>query len=324
MKPKAAFFTSNPGNIDYVYSKGRREQVNELFEVCPEVITPENFTANAAALRDVQAIFSTWGMFSFSEAHFAAMPSLKAVFYGAGATDTFARPFLARDIIVCSAWQANAIPVAEFAAAQIILGLKGYFRDMRSLKSPGDYRRHKDFPGVFEDKVALIGAGAIAAKTEEFLKNYQVEVTVVPSRPERRTVSIEEAFKTAFVVSNHLPNRTDNQKVFRKEHFLSMRPGAVFINTGRGAQVDEAGMIAALKERPDLTALLDVTSPEPPAADSELYTLPNVHLSSHIAGSMNNEVVRMADYVIGDAVRWLKGEALLYRIQESMLLTANS
>ncbi len=322
MKIKAAFFTNNPGNIDYVYGKGRRDQVGELFEVYPEVITEENFAAHAAGLKDVVAIFSTWGMFPFTEEKFQAMPNLKAVFYGAGATDHFARPFLAHNIIVCSAWLANAIPVAEFAVAQIILGLKGFFRDSRLFKGPANYRQNKDFSGAFEEKVILIGAGAISRKTEELLKNYNVEVTVVPSRPERRTLSIDDAFKTAFVISNHLPNRDDNQKVFTKEHFLSMRPGAVFINTGRGAQVDEEGMIAALKERPDLTALLDVTHPEPPVEGSELYTLPNVHLSSHIAGSLNNEVIRMADYVIGDAKRWMNNEELLYRIQEDMLLTS--
>lgn len=69
-----------------------------------------------------------------------------------------------------------------------------------------------------------------------------------------------------------------------------MRQGATFINTGRGAQVDEAGLIEVFKRRPDLTALLDITCPEPPEDGSELYTLPNIHLSSHIAGSKNDEV----------------------------------
>ena len=61
-----------------------------------------------------------------------------------------------------------------------------------------------------------------------------------------------------------------------KKLFASMREGATFINTGRGAQVIEADLIAVLKARPDLTALLDVTWPEPPAPDSELWRLPNV------------------------------------------------
>jgi phosphoglycerate dehydrogenase-like enzyme len=62
-----------------------------------------------------------------------------------------------------------------------------------------------------------------------------------------------------------------------------------------------------MKERPDLTALLDVTHPEPSLPTSELYDLPNVHMSSHLAGSVNDEYVRLADHVIEQAKRLENG-----------------
>ena len=185
----------------------------------------------------------------------------------------------------------------------------------------GDHFRENIGPGCYGDTVGLLGAGAISQKLQELLTNFELNVIVMASRPERRTVSMEEVFRKAFVVSNHLPNRIDNQNVIREEHFLSMRKGAAFINTGRGAQVDEEGMTAALKKRPDLTALLDVAATEPLRADSELYRLPNVRLSGHIAGSFNDEVIRMADYVIGDFRRMRNGETPLHRISEEMLMT---
>jgi phosphoglycerate dehydrogenase-like enzyme len=73
-------------------------------------------------------------------------------------------------------------------------------------------------------------------------------------------------------------------------------------------------LITVLKQRPDISALLDVTESEPPARDSELYTLPNVWLSPHLAGSTGNEVVRMADTVIDEFERELNGEDLLYEV----------
>ena len=76
-----------------------------------------------------------------------------------------------------------------------------------------------------------------------------------------------------------------------------------------------------LKQRPDLTVLLDVTWPEPPAKDSELYKLPNVRLSSHIAGSLNDEVHRMADYVIEDYKNFVNGEPLVNEVTEQILMT---
>ena len=310
-KMKAVFVCAKKETVDYVYSEAQRKQIAEVTDLMPEIVNAGNF--DSVDLKDVEVIFSTWGMMNFTGEQLDRMPNLKAVFYGAGATDYFARPLLARGIKVISAWKANAIPVAEFVLAQIILSMKNYFSNNWNNKFAG--------PGCYGETVALIGAGAISSKLQEMLKVLNLNVLVIPSRPERRTVSLEEAFRTAYVVSNHLPNREDNQKVLTKELFASMRQGATFINTGRGAQVDEAGLIEVLKARPDLTALLDVTFPEPPEAGSELYTLPNVRLTSHIAGSLNDEVHRMADYVIGDYLHFAAGEPLEHEVTEEMLMT---
>ena len=310
-KLKAVFVCAKKETVDYVYSEAQRKQIAEVADLMPEIVNAGNF--DSVDLKDVEVIFSTWGMMNFTDEQLDRMPNLKAVFYGAGATDYFARPLLARGIKVISAWKANAIPVAEFVLAQIILSMKNYFSNNWNNKFAG--------PGCYGETVALIGAGAISSTLQEMLKVLNLNVLVIPSRPERRTVSLEEAFRTAYVVSNHLPNREDNQKVLTKELFASMRQGATFINTGRGAQVDEAGLIEVLKARPDLTALLDVTFPEPPEAGSELYTLPNVRLTSHIAGSLNDEVHRMADYVIGDYLHFAAGEPLEHEVTEEMLMT---
>lgn len=310
-KLKAVFVCAKKETVDYVYSEAQRKKIAEVTDLMPEIVNAGNF--DSVDLKDVEVIFSTWGMMCFTDEQLDRMPNLKAVFYGAGATDYFARPLLARGIKVISAWKANAIPVAEFVLAQIILSMKNYFSNNWNNKFAG--------PGCYGETVALIGAGAISSKLQEMLKVLNLNVLVIPSRPERRTVSLEEAFRTAYVVSNHLPNREDNQKVLTKELFASMRQGATFINTGRGAQVDEAGLIEVLKARPDLTALLDVTFPEPPEAGSELYTLPNVRLTTHIAGSLNDEVHRMADYVIGDYLHFAAGEPLEHEVTEEMLMT---
>ena len=107
--------------------------------------------------------------------------------------------------------------------AQILLGLKGYFRASRLLKSCRHHTLKYCGPGVYGATVALIGAGAISAKIQELLHSFHVNVIVVPSRKERRTVSLEEAFAAAQVVSNHLPDRDDNAGVLNGALFRSMR-----------------------------------------------------------------------------------------------------
>ena len=115
-------------------------------------------------------------------------------------------------------------------------------------------------------------------------------------------------------VVNLFPDRDDNVGVFDRKLFNSMINSAVFINLGRGRQVNEPDLIQIMKDRPDLTALLDVQHPEPPLEGSELYTLENIQLSGHIAGSKGTEFRRMADYMIDDFKRWRSNEPTLYEV----------
>ena len=325
-KIKAAFFSNDSENIKYVFTRGRKEIIENLTDLHTEVINDENFNDNLDFLTKVEVVFSTWGMLNLSEEKLNKMPNLKAVFYAAGATDSFVRPLLDRDIIVCSSWQENAIPVAEFTVSQIVLACKGYFQNIVSYRNAietQDFSHIHLGQGVYNTKVVLIGDGVIANKTKEMLENnLKLDVTMISSRKALRTMGFDEAFKGAYVISNHLPNREDNQKVFNRELFESMPYGATFINTGRGAQVDEADLVAVMKERKDLVALLDVTFPEPPKADSPLLECPNIFLTSHIAGSLNNEVVRMADSAIEEFKRYASGEQCLYAVREEILITS--
>ena len=316
---KAVFMGKKPERIAEVYTPEQRSELAGIAELLPEAVTPENF--DRLDLSQVEAIFSTWGMMCLTPEQLDRMPKLEAVFYAAGATDAFARPLLSRGIHLSSAWRANAVPVAEFVLAQIVLSMKNYFAVTSSLRRTRAWSKALVGPGCYGECVALLGAGEISTRLSRMLANFDLEVLTVPSRPERRTVPLEEAFRRAFVVSNHLPNREDNRKVLTRDMFLSMRPHATFINTGRGAQVDEPGLIEALKARPDLTALIDVTFPEPPETDSELYALPNVHLTPHIAGSLNDEVHRMARFAIDEYKRYANGEALEHEVVEEMLMT---
>jgi phosphoglycerate dehydrogenase-like enzyme len=134
-------------------------------------------------------------------------------------------------------------------------------------------------------------------------------------------VGLQDAFSRGQVVSNHLADLPATRGMLRAEHFESMRAGATFLNTGRGATVDEAGLWAVLRKRPDLTAVLDVTDPEPPLAGSPAYSLPNVILSPHLAGSLGGELARMADLAISECEAMIQGRPLSHSVTLSMLQT---
>lgn len=330
---KAIFLTNSVGNIARVYAPETLERICGMIDAEQAEYTKDDVMKDPEKFRDVQFIFSTWGMPVFTEEEIAEVfPSLEAIFYAAGTVQAFARPFLHRGVKIFSAWIANAVPVAEYTVAQIILANKGYFQ-RSNLMSNGDVTRAREmaqyYPGNYDAAIGIIGTGAIGRFVCDMLKPYRLRVLAYSrSLTEEKAKAlgveksdIETIFRTCHVVSNHLANNAQTVGMLTKAHFASMRPYATFLNTGRGAQVDENGMIEVLKERQDLTAVLDVTYPEPPVEGSPLYTLPNCILTPHVAGSAGNEVHRMAEWMAEEFCRYTNGEACRYEVTEEMLKT---
>ena len=163
----------------------------------------------------------------------------------------------------------------------------------------------------------------------ERLKSYKLNVLAFdPFLSDERAVklgikkaSLDEIFSTCRVITNHMANNDQTKGMLDYKYFSKMLPYSTFINTGRGAQVVEADLVRVLEERPDVTAILDVTFPEPPAEGHAFYSLPNCFLTPHIAGSLVNETHRMAEYIIEEYGRFISGKPCLYEVSEKMLET---
>ena len=250
------------------------------------------------------------------------LPSLQAIFYAAGTIQHFARPVLGRGIAVTTSATANAVPVAEFTLAQILLANKGYYRNLREYRETCDYVNSFVGIGNFGVTVSLLGAGQIGRKLIELLQPFQLNILVFDpylSVEEAALLGVEKvdlatAFSRGHVVSNHLADLPSTSGMLDGKLLSSLSHTATFINTGRGRTVNTADLVAVMRARPDLTALLDVTDPEPLTRDSALWSLPNVHITSHIAGSKSREVQRMANFAIEEFERWSRGEPLHYSV----------
>ena len=330
---KAIFLCERTEKILKVYDESARARLKDLVGMEDRIYTKKEILENPDGFREVEWVFSTWGMPQFTEEEIrTALPSLKCVFYGAGTVQNFARPFLHEGVKVFSAWAANAVPVAEMTVAQIILANKGYYLTSRLYRSEGNAAAKKAFAlcrGNYGETVGIIGAGMIGRLVIEMLRQYRLKVLVFdPFLPDERAkelgvekCDLPELFERAFVVSNHLANNAQTQKMLKYDHFRRMRENGVFINTGRGAQVEEEDLVRILRERPDLTALLDVTYPEPPVEGHPFYTLPNCLLTPHIAGSAGDEVARMGLYMVEEFSAHLQGAPTRYEVSEAMLAT---
>ena len=333
MKPKAVFLGTETMIAD-AYGETTRAQLAAELAFLPGCCSGEALLSGNLhpELKGVEYAFSTWGMPSLSAAQIAdLLPDLKALFYAAGSVQAFARPFLERGVRVFSAWSANAVPVAEVTVAEIILANKGIFRTMhRGAPVWTEHDRARPHPGNFHTKVGIIGAGMIGTMVIEKLKQLDLEVLVFdPFLPAERAKALgaekvedlPSLFRRCHVISNHLANNPQTVNMIDRRCFDEMEENGVFINTGRGQQVVEADLIAALKAKPDRTAVLDVTWPEPPVPGSELYTLENVILTPHAAGSLGNEVARMGEYMQREFTALYRGEPVRYEVTLPMLET---
>lgn len=252
-----------------------------------------------------------------------AAPALKAIFYAGGTVRYFATEALwARGVRLTTAQAINAIPVSEFAASAILLGLKRFWHHADATRRHRTFASNRPLHGAYGSRVGLLSYGIIARQTRARLRALEIEVLVYdPYLDETeaaaegiRKVSLDDLFSACDVVSVHTPLIPETVGLVGRRQLERMKPGAVFLNTARGEIVNEPELIAVLTLRPDLQAVLDVTAPEPPLPDSPLYTLPNVVLTPHIAGSVGPECLRMGHAMADEFERYRAGADLRWEI----------
>lgn len=100
-----------------------------------------------------------------------------------------------------------------------------------------------------------------------------------------------------------------------------MKPGAIIVNLSRGGIIDQAALISALKEKRLAGAGLDVTDPEPPAADDPIWDTPNLLITPHFTAAMPDRAERSLDVVIENLRRYRAGQPLLNRVTEEDIWT---
>ncbi|MEI8341619.1 MAG: hydroxyacid dehydrogenase [Verrucomicrobiota bacterium] len=327
VRPKALYIL-DPVARTVIYGLEEQGELKELADFCGEPQSADSIKANLSLLSEVEVIFSGWGAPVMDEAFLAAAPKLRAVFYGAGTIRYFMTPaFWKRNIAITCAADANAIPVAEFTQAAIVLSLKKFWSLSATAKQDPTIWKNggaRQLPGCFRSTVGFISLGAIAKKTLEFVRLLDVKRLVYSrslteegaAQLNVTRATIDEIFSQSDVVSLHTPDLPSTRGMIKGRHFEMMKPGATFINTARGAVVNEGEMAGVLQRRPDLTALLDVVYPEPPASDSLLLKLPNVILTPHIAGSTGPECQRLGNYMLQEFRRYLAGEPLKWEVTE--------
>jgi phosphoglycerate dehydrogenase-like enzyme len=291
-------------------------RLGELAEIDTDAVITDFAAARVA---DVEVLVTGWGCPPIDAAVLAAAPRLRAVVHAAGsARRVVTAACWERGIVVSTAAAANAQPVAEYTLAMILLANKAAWAAERTYRE----RRSRvdalgEFPrlGNLGKTVGIVGASRVGRRVIELLAPFDLDVLVHDPYLEddlgAQPRELDALLAESDVVSLHAPALPSTRHMLDARRLALLRDGAVLINTARGALIDHDALIAELR-RGRLTAVLDVTEPEPLPPDSPLYALDNVVLTPHIAGALGTEVARLGDAAIDELARYAAGEAFAH------------
>ncbi|MEU2540732.1 hydroxyacid dehydrogenase [Streptomyces iakyrus] len=269
-------------------------------------------------LARAEILVTGWGCPRLDETVLDAAPRLRAVLHSAGSVKSFATHALReRGIAVSSAAVANALPVAEYTLAMILLAGKDVLAARDRMRTTRASAGWGVIPGIgnYGRRVGVIGASRIGRRVLDLLRPFDLRpVLSDPYVDERRAAALgvpllplDELLRTSGIVTVHAPETPETHRMIGRRELALMPDGAVLINTARGALVDHDALVAELRTG-RLSAILDVTDPEPLPADSPLYDLPGAFVTPHLAGSQGNELARLGLAVAEEAERLLAGE----------------
>ena len=132
-------------------------------------------------------------------------------------------------------------------------------------------------------------------------------------------VDLDTLLRTSDFISVHCNLTKATTKMIGKKEFEKMKKTAVFINTARGPIVDEVALMEACKNHTIFAAGIDVTDPEPPAADSPIFHIPNLVVAPHIASATTQTRNAMAMIAAKNLIAGVSGKALQAEVPETAL-----
>lgn len=299
-----AAFAMRAGLAERLFSEGSLAALASIVEIDPSVAG-----TTIDDLADVEVLITGWGTPAIGGAELDRMPNLRAIVHAAGTVKgLLSTDVWERGITVTSAAMTNAIPVAEYTLAMIILAGKDVFALSRLQAASGDaIDLALDHPAIGNHGrvVGVVGASRIGRHLLGLLSAFDFEVLVYdPYLSDEkaaglgaRRVDLDELLVASDIVTLHAPAVESTRHMINERTLGLMKRGAHLINTARGSLIDEAALVDALRAG-RISAVLDVTEQEPLSMESPLRTLANVTLTPHLAGAFGNELERLGELVI--------------------------
>ncbi|OHT85407.1 hydroxyacid dehydrogenase [Mycobacteroides saopaulense] len=241
--------------------------------------------------------------------------------FGAGVNTIALDAASMQGVAVANMPGANAPSVAEGALLLMLATLRQLPRLDREIRAGRGWPTDQSLGDTVRDigscTVGLVGYGNIAKALERILLAMGAAVLHTSTRDDGTSGwrNLDDLLTSSDIVSLHLPLTETSAGMLDVEALSRMKPGSVLVNTSRGAVVDEAALVEALRHGPLGAAGLDVFAQEPVSLDNPLLTLPNVVLTPHVTWFTADTMTRYLDHAIDNCRRLKDGLPLADRVR---------
>ncbi len=281
-------------------------------------------------LPEADACITSWEVARLDADVLEAAPRLRAMAHMGSSVKRFiSEGFWERDIHVTSSGIALARTVAETTLGLMLVGQKMIWPLANHVRD-GGWREEKFWERwysreLFRKKVGIIGASNVGRYVINLLEPFDCQILlydpyVNDSDAKRMGVikmELDDLLAEADIVSLHTPATEETYQLLNADRLKLMKDDALLINTARGTVIEEKALISEL-EKGRFFAFLDVTDPEPPQPDSPLRSLPNVAVTPHIAGCIEN-CSHMGELAVEELRRYFAGEPAIYQVTKEQL-----
>jgi glycerate dehydrogenase len=248
------------------------------------------------------------------------LPELKLIAIAATGSDNIDLDYCRRHGVAVSNTRGYAINSVPEHVLMMMLALRRNLLAYRADVQQGLWQQSKQFcllthelHDISGSALGIIGYGSIGKAMARLGEAMGMRVLLAEHKHAKTTragrTSFEETLRQSDVVSLHCPLTNQTRELFGRAEFAMMKPGALLINTARGALVDDDALVAALQTGAIAGAGYDALREEPPRQGSPLLDLdlPNFILTPHVAWASNEAVQALADQVIDNIEAFIAG-----------------
>ncbi|MGM0301340.1 glycerate dehydrogenase [Enterococcus sp. AZ048] len=210
--------------------------------------------------------------------------------------------------------------VAQFTFA-LLLEIANQVGVHNASVQQGEWQRSTDFTyqktplmELRGKTIGLIGYGEIAQATATIAHAFNMKVIYWNHRPKKaqedwaKQVSIEEIYQQADIISLHVPQTSETEKMINQKTIARMKEGVILLNTARGGLLDEAAVADALNRGQIFAAGVDVVSKEPMTKDNPLMSAKNCIITPHIAWRPLETRERLMEIAVDNFAAYLAGK----------------